>query len=52
MFAQDIQNNKVKGNGYNFIDLFAGAGREMSQKYLKDAENIIAKIPGALPENL
>lgn len=26
MFAQDIQNNKVKGNGYNFIDLFAGAG--------------------------
>ena len=25
MFAQDIQNNKVKGNGYNFIDLFAGA---------------------------
>ena len=26
MFAQDIQDNKVKGNGYNFIDLFSGAG--------------------------
>ncbi len=43
MFTQDIKDKKSNGNGYNFIDLFAGAGG-LSEVFFQAGFNPVAHV--------